>query len=136
MNTIHIVGLGPGDPRQVTLETRDLLASGIPVLLRTRHHPSAEVLAPGAPNCDDLYRSGADFDSVYAAVAERACTMAAASDLIFAVPGHPLFAERAVSLILDRAAEAGLGARVYPAVSFVDVAAAALRLDFATVQVC
>lgn len=136
MNTIHIVGLGPGDPRQVTLETRDLLASGIPVLLRTRHHPSAELLAPGAPNCDDLYRSGADFDSVYAAVAERACTMAAASDLIFAVPGHPLFAERAVALILERAAEAGVGARVYPAVSFVDVAAASLRLDFATVQVC
>lgn len=136
MNTIHIAGLGPGDPRQVTLETRELLASGLPVILRTRHHPSALTLAPAATGCDDLYRSGAGFEAVYSAVAERVCSAAAAGDVVFAVPGHPLFAERAVVLILARAKALGLETRLYPAVSFVDVAAAALRLDMGALQVC
>lgn len=136
MNTIHIAGLGPGDPRQVTLETRELLASGLPVILRTRHHPSAQALAPAATGCDDLYRSGAGFEAVYSAVAERVCSAASAGDVVFAVPGHPLFAERAVVLILARAEALGLETRLYPAVSFVDVAAAALRLDMGALQVC
>ena len=136
MNTIHIAGLGPGDPRQVTLETRELLASGLPVILRTRHHPSALTLAPAATGCDDLYRSGAGFEAVYSAVAERVCSAASAGDVVFAVPGHPLFAERAVVLILARAEALGLETRLYPAVSFVDVAAAALRLDMGALQVC
>lgn len=136
VNTIHIVGLGPGDPRQVTVETRELLASGLPVILRTRHHPSADALAPDATNCDDLYRTGADFESVYTAVAERVCEAATESDVVFAVPGHPLFAERAVTLTLERARAHSVVTRVYPAVSFVDVAAATLGLDLGTLQVC
>lgn len=136
MNTIHIVGLGPGDPLHVTAETRALLESGRPIILRTRHHPSAESLAPRAASCDDLYRAGADFEEVYASVAARVCDAAAAGDVVFAVPGHPLFAERAVTLLLGAAASHGLATRVYPAVSFVDLAAAALRLDLGTLQIC
>lgn len=136
MNTIHIVGLGPGDARQVTVETRELLASGLPVILRTRHHPSVGELAPGAVSCDDLYRSGADFEAVYALVADRVSAAARADDVVFAVPGHPLFAERAVALTIERATEAGIATRVYPAVSFADVAATALRIDFGSLQVC
>ncbi len=136
MNTVHIVGLGPGNPAQVTVETRDLLASGTPVILRTRHHPSVESLAPGAPDCDDLYRSSDDFERVYGTVAERVLEAATAGDVIFAVPGHPLFAERSVTLILEGAKQTGVATRVYPAVSFLDLAAAALGLDMGAVQVC
>ena len=133
---IHIVGLGPGDPAQVTVETRDLLASGLPVVLRTRHHPSAETLAPGAEDCDDLYRRGGSFEEVYEAVAARMLERAVVGPVVFAVPGHPLFAERAVSLVLGRAREAGLKTKVYPAVSFVDVAAVSLGFDMGNIQVC
>ena len=134
---IHIAGLGPGDPRQVTVGTRELLASGLPVLLRTRHHPSAAELAPGASDCDDLYRAGASFDDVYEAIVARVLERAAADgELIFAVPGHPLFAERSVALLLERARAAGIATRVYAAVSFVDLAAGALGLDLGRIQVC
>jgi len=133
---IHIAGLGPGNPAQVTEETRRLLASGLPVILRTRHHPSAAALAPGAEDCDDLYASGRSFDEVYRAVVERVLARAEDGPVVYAVPGHPLFAERTVTLLLAAAREAGLMAHVYPAVSFVDAAAGALGLDFASVQVC
>jgi len=133
---IHVVGLGPGDPRHVTQETRELLRSGVPVLLRTRHHPSAEVLAPGADDCDDLYAAGASFDDVYATIAARVLEKSQTGPVVFAVPGHPLIAERAVALLLAEARAAGVATRVYPAVSFIDLAAAALNLDLGAVQVC
>lgn len=133
---IHVVGLGPGDPHHVTVETRALLASGMPILLRTRHHPSAAVLAPNATDCDDLYSSGATFDEVYAGAVKRVLAMAAAAPVIYAVPGHPLFAERSVSLLLQRAAAEDLRVKVYPAVSFVDLAASTLGLDLGDIQVC
>ncbi|WBL36353.1 hypothetical protein O0235_01910 [Tepidiforma flava] len=44
---IHVVGLGPGDPGLLTQATAALLASGLPVILRTRHHPTVAGLAFG-----------------------------------------------------------------------------------------
>ena len=133
---IHIVGLGPGDPRHVTVETRELLESGVPVILRTRHHPSAVELAPRAEDCDDLYRAGTSFDVVYDLVVRRVLDRAKAGPIVFAVPGSPWFAERTVGALVATAAASNVAVKVYPAVSFLDVAAGALGLDLATVQVC
>lgn len=133
---IHIVGLGPGDPRHITVETREILESGIQVILRTRHHPSATELAPGAIDCDDLYRSGASFDAVYRSVVDRVLEQAREQPVVFAVPGSPMFAERTVTLLAEGAKNAGLPVKVYPAVSFVEVAAGALGMDFREIQVC
>ncbi|MGE0597909.1 MAG: nucleoside triphosphate pyrophosphohydrolase [Dehalococcoidia bacterium] len=133
---IHVVGLGPGDPRHVTVETRELLGSGMPVILRTRHHPSAEELAPNAESCDDLYRAGASFDEVYQAVVERVLERATTGPVVFAVPGSPWFAERTVSALVAAAGKPSAAIKVYPAVSFVDVAAGAIGLDMAEIQVC
>ncbi|MCC7089677.1 MAG: MazG family protein, partial [Dehalococcoidia bacterium] len=70
---VHIVGLGPGAPGHLTGEARELLASGLPVILRTRHHPVVGALAElsGAQDCDDLYASGGSFEAVYEAAAGR-----------------------------------------------------------------
>ncbi|MGE3075934.1 MAG: nucleoside triphosphate pyrophosphohydrolase [Dehalococcoidia bacterium] len=133
---IHVVGLGPGDPRHVTLETRDLLGSGMPVILRTRHHPSATELAPNAEDCDDLYRVGTSFDEVYGAVVKRVLERAGRGPVVFAVPGSPWFAERSVGALVTAALAAAMPTKVYPAVSFVDVAAGVLGIDLAEIQVC
>lgn len=133
---LHIVGLGPGNPEHVTEETKRLLASGLTTILRTRRHPSAATLAPAATDCDDLYASGASFEEVYDRVVNRVLGRAVREPVVYAVPGHPLFAEKSVSLLLGAAKAAGVATRVYPAVSFVDAAAGALGLDFATIQVC
>ncbi|HEX6031276.1 MAG TPA: nucleoside triphosphate pyrophosphohydrolase, partial [Tepidiformaceae bacterium] len=136
--TLHVVGLGPGSAELLTAGTRELLQSGLPVLLRTRHHPTVLHLDPhGAwPSCDDLYQSGATFDDVYVAVAQRALGLGRAGDAIFAVPGHPLVAERAVSLILEQAPTASIDVRVHAAVSYADVAATALGIDLGGIQLC
>lgn len=135
---IHIAGLGPGSPAHLTTETRELLAAGHPIILRTRHHPVVGALAElaGATDCDDLYARGADFEMVYAAMARRVLDAARVSPVVFAVPGHPLIAEESVVRLLALAKTEGVPARAYPAVSYADVAAVALGRDLATIQLC
>ncbi len=136
--TLHIVGLGPGRPSLLTEEAAALLGSGLPVVLRTRHHPTVAHVDPGGrfEDCDDLYRTGRSFAAVYEAIAARVLVRAAGGEAIFAVPGHPLVAESSVALLLQQAKAAGVPCRVYPAVSFADVAATALGIDLGNVQVC
>ncbi len=135
---ITVVGLGPGGARLLTVEAAELLRSGTPVLLRTRHHPAALDLDPDGlwASCDDLYQGAGDFEAVYGAIAQRAIERATGGDIIFAVPGHPLIAERSVALLLERSEATGAEVRVLPAVSYADMAAAALRRDLGAVQLC
>ncbi|MGI8925832.1 MAG: nucleoside triphosphate pyrophosphohydrolase [Tepidiformaceae bacterium] len=136
--TIHIAGLGPGRPSLLTEETRVLLESGIPVLLRTRHHPAvAHIDASGRfSDCDDVYRASASFDEVYEGIASRVLALARAGDVAYVVPGHPLVAERSVTLLLEQAKAAAIATRVYPALSFADLAGPALGLDMGNMQLC
>lgn len=110
----------------------------MPVLLRTRHHPTVMEIDPGGvwQSFDSRYQSGADFEDVYRGIVDELLTLSAAGDLVYAVPGHPLVAERTVTLLLERAADAQEQVVVHPAVSYADVAAIALGLDFGKVQLC
>ncbi|MGE5595579.1 MAG: nucleoside triphosphate pyrophosphohydrolase [Hyphomicrobiales bacterium] len=136
--TIHVVGLGPGSPELLTAQARALLEGGLPVLLRTRHHPTVAAIDPEGrfPSCDDLYQGAQSFDEVYEAVVRRVVEAGRGGDLVFAVPGHPLVAERTVSGLRQAARDEEMEVRVYPAVSFVDAAAVALGVDFGGVQLC
>jgi len=135
---VHIVGLGPGAPGHLTGETRELLGSGMPVILRTRHHPVVAALPElaGARDCDDLYTSEGSFEAVYEAAAGRVLEAATGGPVVYAVPGHPLMAEQSVVRLLALARERGVSTRVYPSVSYVEVSASALGLDLGTVQLC
>ncbi len=136
--TIHIAGLGPGNVDLLTVEVVSLLNAGHPVIVRTRHHPSVQLLDPAGAwtACDDLYARAKDFDATYDAVAQRVLGVAPAGDVVFAVPGHPLFAERSVERVLALADEIGVATKIHPGISYVDVAAAALRRDLGNVQLC
>jgi tetrapyrrole methylase family protein/MazG family protein len=133
---IHIVGLGPGAPEHLTLRTKELLASAVPVILRTRHHPTVSTLPAGFVDCDDLYANSRSFDDVYRAVAARVIAAARAGEVIYAVPGHPLVAERSVTHLLAESRALAIPNVVYPAVSFVDLAAVALQRDVEGIQLC
>jgi tetrapyrrole methylase family protein/MazG family protein len=137
---IHVVGLGPGAPEFVTSETIALLQEASTVILRTRHHPTVAALPflATASSCDDLYAAQTSFEDVYAAIAGRVLSVAAAAvgSVVYAVPGHPLIAERSVVLLLHSARELGVPVRVHAAVSYIDVAATALRIDLGAVQLC
>ena len=124
---VTVVGLGPAGTDLLGDASAALLAAPGTVFLRTARHPAAPV--DGARSFDDLYESAATFDGVYAAIVEE--LVAAASDaapvpIVYAVPGSPLVAERSVELLR---ADDRVAVTVLPALSFLDLAWAALGID-------
>ena len=125
---IQIVGLGPGSVEALPPRAFSLLTSGLPVLLRTERHPvlQAEPLASVLKNLpvtalDDEYEHGASFADTYAAIVARVLRLQAAhSELVYAVPGHPLVGETTVALLLKEARKRGIPTNVTGAPSFVD----------------
>jgi len=121
-----VIGLGPAGPGLVTADT--LAAIGrVPVrFLRTSRHPSAATV-PGATTFDELYDQAERLDDVYHGIVERLVAAAVEhGEVLYAVPGSPLVAERSVvALRADRRVEV----EVVPALSYLDLAWAALRVD-------
>ncbi|MGH9079666.1 MAG: SAM-dependent methyltransferase, partial [Acidimicrobiales bacterium] len=128
---IDVVGLGPAGPELVTAESLELLRRARVVILRTAHHPAAE-LAPAARTFDHHYEEGEILGAVYASMADDLVTEAERSgDVVYAVPGSPTVAESSVAELTGHAAvRAGeIVVCVHPAVSFVDLAWARLGVD-------
>jgi tetrapyrrole methylase family protein / MazG family protein len=131
-HALTIAGLGPGDASLLTLEAHRVLAAAPEVWLRTSRHPTVAGLPSGPryESFDDVYESGASFDEVYETIVSRVLELAARPEgVVYAVPGHPLFGEATVAELLRRAEDAGMSTRVVAGVSFLDAAAAALRVD-------
>ncbi len=123
---IVVVGLGPGGHDHVTVETREAIARAEHRYLRTAIHPSADLVAD-ASTFDDLYDTADTFDEVYTEIA-AALTSAAArhGEILYAVPGSPLVLERTVRHL---GSNDDIDLVVLPAMSFLDVAWARLRID-------
>jgi tetrapyrrole methylase family protein / MazG family protein len=123
---VTIVGLGPAGPQFVTQQTLDAIANIGHRFIRTSRHPSAEVVTD-ATSFDDVYEAADTFADVYGEITER--LVAAATEhghILYAVPGSPIVLERSVRhLCSDHRVEC----TVLPALSFLDVAYAALGID-------
>jgi tetrapyrrole methylase family protein/MazG family protein len=129
---VTIVGLGPGNPAQITREAWEALAAADEVYLRTTHHPSVPDLPAGPhyESFDPVYERHAQFAGVYDEIADRVLSLARRpAGVVYAVPGHPLVGETTVVKVLSRAAEEGLPARVIAGVSLIEPVLTALRLD-------
>lgn len=123
---VIVVGLGPGAPEHVTEQTRLAIAACPHRYLRTSRHPSA-VLVPDAITFDHLYESADTFGSVYEQVTEALVTAATEhGEVLYAVPGSPLILERSVRHLRT---DPRIECRILPALSFLDVAYAALGVD-------
>lgn len=128
---IHIVGLGPGNAEALTLGAWKALHE-YPVYLRTKAHPTVARLEEEGLKYvafDHYYEEKETFEEVYGAMAQEVLLRAQEGDLVYAVPGHPLVAEKSVSLLLEACTERGIPHRIHPAVSFVDTVLEELRLD-------
>ncbi len=133
MGSITIVGLGPGPFGCISLETWDILRQAPLLLLRTAIHPTVEeLLARGIvfESYDSFYEQGADFDSIYAAIAADVLERAQQGlDVVFAVPGSPVVAEKTVGLIRSSAKELQVPLRVLPGMSFFELLCNRLGID-------
>lgn len=128
---LTILGLGPGNPEQRTLEANAALASADRILLRTGIHPGVDDLLtdPRVSTCDDLYDAGRSFDEVYTAVVDRVLTASSTGALVYAVPGHPLIGERTVTALLAAARRDSISLRMVPGLSAIDAIGVALSID-------
>lgn len=130
--TLTIVGLGPGDPKLLTLEAQETLARAPEIYIRTRKHPTVDALPPSASvrSFDAYYEQYDDFAQVYAAIADEVIRLAQRGEgVVYAVPGHPLVGERSVQLALRMAREAGIPVRVVDGLSFIEPTLSALEID-------
>ncbi len=132
MPSIKIVGLGSGDYKQLTLEALEIMKAAGCLILRTEKHPTVEYIRKSGISfevCDDLYDSQETFEATYQKICQRVIDRCEEKgEVVYAVPGHPLVAEKAVELILGRQSEE-LQVEVIPAVSFVDAILAVLKID-------
>ena len=129
--SLTILGLGPGPAGLLSLEAMERLRAST-VILRTKIHPCVSDLeAAGVryTSCDDLYETGQSFEDVYRSITERVLAAARTEDVVYAVPGSPLVAEKTVLLLRDAAREAGVPLTIKPALSFLDLAYVALGID-------
>lgn len=129
---LKIVGLGPGNPGLLTAETTELLKNADCVVLRTKEHPTVSVLSSLGiefSTCDHFYDNLADFDAVYEAIAEHVLALAHVKDVVYAVPGSPMVAERTVAELRKRATTSNVELCIFSAVSFLDELFARLQID-------
>lgn len=126
---VHVVGLGPGGAELITLETWKIMEDSGEVLVRTERHPGVEELLRRGMRLtflDRFYEEAETLEGAYRGMVEEILRRAEEKGLAcYAVPGHPLVAERTVQLLLEEDVEV----RLHNAVSFFDAALCALRRD-------
>ena len=128
-----MVGLGPAGPDQLTVAAVTAIDRVPPGrrFLRTVRHPAADALGEGVASFDRLYDRAATLDDVYPAIVEALVGAASGSgdesgEVLYAVPGSPLVAERTVELLL---ADPRVTVEVVPGMSFADLAWARVGID-------
>lgn len=130
---IKIIGLGPGNPDALTVGAINALKECKNVYFRTEMHPTVEYLKQKNikfKTYDYLYESSNSFDEVYSKIAEDLIEKNNECDeLIYAVPGHPLVAERSVVNLINLCKENNITYKLIPSVSFIDVMMETLEID-------
>jgi len=109
----------------------DAVQSAERLYFRTGRHPAAEELAARGlrfETFDEIYDHAPGFDEVYSLIASRLIETARTRDVTYAVPGHPLFAERSVALVLDLARREDIPVVFAPSKSFVEACLEALAI--------
>ncbi|RAL23181.1 nucleoside triphosphate pyrophosphohydrolase [Thermoflavimicrobium daqui] len=130
---ITIVGLGFGDETALPIGTLAVLNHGDMIWLRTENHPVVKWLRQKEMNFhtfDHVYESLSDFDLVYQEIVTRLLELAEMHEnIVYAVPGHPMVAERTVKLLKELAPKREIELDIRGGGSFLDIAFARLGID-------
>lgn len=130
---IIIVGLGPGNPTQVTVEARRLLTGDFPVYFRTLKHPAAQHYArliKLRKSFDYLYDDNPDFEQVYRDIAGSLLDAAQKlQTIVYAVPGHPSVGEMTVEKLRRLGRRLGVKIDIVAGLSFLEPLLSRLKVD-------
>jgi len=114
----------------LTLEAYRVIKGASVVWVRTAQHPIIDhLIAEGVhfESFDALYETSDDFDTVYRGIADRIQEMLIEGDVIYAVPGNPFVAEKAVALLVSEVPKAQI--RVVHGASFLDAIITSTKID-------
>ncbi|WP_379971455.1 nucleoside triphosphate pyrophosphohydrolase [Ectobacillus sp. sgz5001026] len=131
-HTVTIIGLGAGELEQLTIGVYRKLKETKYMYVRTKEHPVIQELEREGityTSFDDVYESFDQFEQVYETIASILLEKAKEEDVVYAVPGHPLVAERTVQLLLEKGKSEGVMVKIEGGQSFLDPLFASLRID-------
>lgn len=133
MAKITVVGLGPGSLGLITLETWDKITKAKHLILRTANHPTTKDLKKNNisfRSYDQVYEEKNTFEEVYGFIAKDVMqTAKTLGEVVYAVPGSPLVAERTVVLLRKMAEEEGITLDIIAGMSFMEVLYVRLGVD-------
>ncbi|PFO02887.1 nucleoside triphosphate pyrophosphohydrolase [Bacillus sp. AFS076308] len=129
---IEVLGLGAGDLEQLPVGVYKKLLKANHLFLRTKEHPVVSELEKEGltyVSFDNVYEKHDQFDDVYEEIARTLLEESQTRSVIYAVPGHPLVAERTVQLLLEYGPKEGVTISIGGGQSFLDAIFAALKID-------
>lgn len=133
VNTIYVVGLGAGNLDQMPLGMYKRLKQTNHLYVRTADHPVLDQLVDEGltyTSFDTIYEKHDSFEKVYQEIVEHLLSkVKTEGEVTYAVPGHPLVAERTVQLLLSHAVEEQIEIEVLGGQSFLDPLFARLAID-------
>lgn len=132
MNEITIIGLGAGDLEQLPLGIYKKLVQTEQCYVRTADHPVIGDLKSEGINFtafDGIYEKHDQFEDVYEEIAETLLHEASNRSVLYAVPGHPMVAEKTVQLLLEKGPALGIDIKLEGGQSFLDPLFQAVRID-------
>lgn len=133
MARVHIAGLGPGSIDEISIGTLKLLKDNR-LILRTSIHPVVDELNEfniKIQSLDEMYEGLDNFDDIYNAIADKVIEKfkEEESDLVYAVPGNPMIAEKSVLILREKLQRENIPFIIHPAVSFIDAVMSSLGKD-------
>ncbi len=129
---ITLLGLGPGDPAQLTRQAWDWLQQIDEIYVRTRLHPVVAELPEHLTvrSFDEVYEREERFEDVYQQIVDTILDLGQRPQgVTYAVPGHPTVAEATGPEILRRASQQRIPVQVISGMSFLEPVFSALEID-------
>jgi tetrapyrrole methylase family protein / MazG family protein len=130
--SVEIYGLGAGDLNQLPLGVYKKIVNAQHVYLRTKEHPVVKELEQENlrySSFDSVYEKYDQFEEVYQEIVQTLLQKAKTELVIYAVPGHPLVAERTVQLLLEYGPTEDIEILIGGGQSFVDALFQSLKID-------
>lgn len=125
---LTIVGLGFGEKKGITLEAIEKIKNSSNVILRTKHHPTVELLDEMGikyKTCDELYEKANNFEELYRSIAKKVLEESKEKDTVYVVPGAPSILESTAFHIIKDEPDV----EIVEAVSFIEPCVTASKVD-------
>ncbi|MFD4931104.1 nucleoside triphosphate pyrophosphohydrolase [Peribacillus butanolivorans] len=132
MNEITIIGLGAGDLDQLPFGIYKKLTKTKECFVRTIDHPVIRDLTIEGIKFtafDKVYEKHDQFEEVYEEISEALLQEAVNRSVLYAVPGHPMVAEKTVQLLLEKGPARGIAIKLEGGQSFLDPLFQAVQID-------